>query len=155
MPDCNSIHSILKSAGNVFVLTENGVANIPKNLWLFWQSWNIFSNSLSKHKLKLHIFFLFTGLCLASVSKCIQLFAITSVSTALGPPRVPVSAQTVTIAYCCLVVMSNRWGPRPGQLGWAELLPWWWRTGSALRVGCTCKSRFPSVVYTGKYPGRS
>jgi len=52
-------------------------------------------------------FFLITGLCVANVSKCIQLFAITWVSTTLSCPCTPVLAQTALKAHwlfgCCWV----------------------------------------------------
>lgn len=50
--DCNSIHSIWKSACSVFMLTENGVTKTKKIICL--QSWKLFSNSS---------FLLFAGLC--------------------------------------------------------------------------------------------
>jgi len=72
-------------------------------------------------------FLLFTGLCLAYVSKCMILFAISWFSTALCPPLFLVSAQTVqshTDVVCCwamgvhsgpgcLAVMSSHFGSYP------------------------------------------
>jgi len=77
-------------------------------------------------------FSLFRGLCLATVSKCIRLFAITQVRTALGTPCVQVSAQPLPIAHWCLFVVE--WQVQ--ALGWVgsfwgeELLPWWCRAGN-------------------------
>ena len=50
----------------------------------------------------------FTELSLASVSKCIQLFAITWVSTAPHPPHTLVSAQSVLMVHICLIV-AEQW----------------------------------------------
>lgn len=80
-------------------LTESKVADCQKKSILLYletysQAW-------------LYIFLLFTGLCLANVSKCIELFAITWVSAVLCPPHVLLSAQRVLIAHwqfgCCWV----------------------------------------------------
>jgi len=75
MSDCNYMHSIWKHVGNVFTLTENGVANIQENL-SFWKSWNLCSNHFIKTESKAAHFSLFTGLCLANTSKCMKLSAI-------------------------------------------------------------------------------
>jgi len=109
--DCNSIHSIWKFAGDVFMLTENGVTNI--NLWFFffWQSWSLFSNSCIKTECTAVYFSLFTGLCLTSVTKCRKLFARTWVSTELHSSRTLISAQTVPITYRCLIVESDECVP--------------------------------------------
>ena len=69
MSDCKFTHSIWKHVDDVFMLTENGVANIPQIRWLYWQSWNLFSNSFIGKKARLQIFLLFSGLCLANESK--------------------------------------------------------------------------------------
>ena len=47
MSDCNSIHSILKFAGNVFMSTENGVKNIEKKNF-FWNLETYLQIPLSK-----------------------------------------------------------------------------------------------------------
>jgi len=54
-----------------------------KNWWFFWQSQSLFSNSFIKMESMAAYFSPFTGLSLCSVSKCIQLFVLTWVSTAL------------------------------------------------------------------------
>jgi len=97
MSDCNSIHSIWKLIGHIFMSSEIGVANIKKK-----KKDNFFCNletcsqmPLSKWKAWLCTFFLFTGQCLGNKSKCIQLFAITWFSTALRSPHALVAAQTV------------------------------------------------------------
>ena len=94
---------------NVFMLNENRVANIQKKiekktsilkpvLKFLYQNW--------KHGC-FHIF-LFTGLCLGNVSKCIKLFAITWVGTVLCPLGALISAQAVSIAHwqigCCWAI---------------------------------------------------
>lgn len=98
MSDCNSIHSIWKFTGHIFMSTEIGVANVQKKK----KKDNFFCNletcsqmPLSKWKAWLCTFFLFTGQCLGNKSKCIQLFAITWFSTALRSPHALVAAQTV------------------------------------------------------------
>lgn len=51
------MHSIWKLAGNVFLSTENRVANIPKSQWLFFGSLEICSQiPLSGQKAQLRIF---------------------------------------------------------------------------------------------------
>lgn len=76
------------------MLTEKGVENILKNYFLQW-SWNLLSN-FSKHGC---IFSAVHRMCLANVSTCIKLFAVTWASTALLPPRALVSAQTTPIGH--------------------------------------------------------
>lgn len=103
--DHKSIHCIWKFAGNVFMSTKNGVTSVPKNYLFFLQSWNLFLNSLIKTANSIQPCFLFTGLCLADVSKGIQLFAITWVSTALCPmpmfqPRPIWSCQFIEVLNC-------------------------------------------------------
>lgn len=103
------------------MLTEKGVENILKNYFLQW-SWNLLSN-FSKHGC---IFSAVHRMCLANVSTCIKLFAVTWASTALLPPRALVSAQTTLIGHWCLVDTEQwvrAWGwARP--LTRAEPLPW-------------------------------
>jgi len=127
--DCSSICSVWKFTGDISMSTENEVTNIQKNWWFFLQSWNLFLNSFIKLESTATYFFflLFTGLCLAYVSKCMILFAISWFSTALCPPLFLVSAQTVqshTDVVCCwamgvhsgpgcLAVMSSHFGSYP------------------------------------------
>jgi len=53
-------------------------------------------------------FLLFTGLCLASISKCVQLFVITSVSTAVYLPCFQLSVN------CTLIRLLLSDGCKPG-----------------------------------------
>lgn len=122
---------------------------MPKKWWFFQHSRNLFSNSFTRMQSMAVYLSLFTGLSLASASKCLQLFAITSVSTALHPPHGLVSDQTVPIAHWYVVVVSDACVPRArqGLLGGPELPPWWHRTGSNRRVGwarphVTCRPQF-------------
>jgi len=88
--------------------TENRVTNIQKkkNWWVFQQSWNLFSNYYIKTESKDAHFSLSTGFSLASVSKCMQLYAITRVRTVLHPP-------------CALFGCCERW---VRAQGWARML---------------------------------
>ena len=85
--------------------TENGVAN---TVFFFPILKALLKFLYQKKKLRLHIFLLFTGLCLPTVSKCIRLFAITWVSTPLCPSLIPVSVKIVLIMHWCFVV-SDWW----------------------------------------------
>ena len=80
---------------NAFMLTENGVENIPKNWWSFWQSWNPILKFLYQNRKQGAYFSLFPEPCIANTSKGIQLLAITWVGAALWPPHALVSTQTV------------------------------------------------------------
>ena len=94
--------------------TENRIANIQKNWWFFFQrSWNLFSNSFIKTQSMAAYFSLFTRLCLASVSQYIQLFAITELALH-STAHIPVSAQAVLIAHCCVVAVSDGCAPGAG-----------------------------------------
>lgn len=88
---------------------------------------------------RLLIFLLLTGLCLASVSKCVQLckFAITWVGTVLFPLHATISIQTALVAHQCLVVAEQWLGTQgyPGPLSELKSLSWWLRAGSGLHVG--------------------
>jgi len=101
MSDCNSTQSISKLPGSIFMLTENGVANIQKkhnDFFFFLWSWNLFSNSFLRTKSRVAHFLLFTGLHLDNESKCVQRLAITWAGTALHLPHALVPSQTVLIA---------------------------------------------------------
>ena len=79
--------------------TENRIASILK-IDFFQQSWHLFSKSFMKTGNTAPYSSLFVGPCFGNVSKCINLFAITWVSTA---SRVLVSAQvntTPNISHC-------------------------------------------------------
>jgi len=65
------------------------------------QSWNLFSSSCIKIESMAAYFSLFTGLCLASVSKCINRFAITWASASLYPPHAQVAALMGFIMRRC------------------------------------------------------
>lgn len=88
---------------------------------------------------RLLIFLLLTGLCLASVSKCVQLckFAITWVGTVLFPLHATISIQTALVAHQCLVVAEQWLGTQgyPEPLSELKSLSWWLRAGSGLHVG--------------------
>ena len=138
--DWNSIHSTWKFPGNVFTSTENWVKNIPRKkcVVFFLQPWKLFSNSSIKMESKAAYFLLLTGLFNQCI-KCKKLFAINLVGTALHPPYVLVSAQTVLITHQCLLVVEQQvliWG-------WDRLLrreqplPWWHRTRGNHRMGWT------------------
>lgn len=95
----------------------------------FLQSWSLFSSSFIKTENTAEYFcLLFTGPCLANVSECTQLFAITWASTALHPPHVPVSAQTVLIVFqeaslpAWLLQVSEQYFAAFPLLGWAVTL---------------------------------
>lgn len=84
--NCNPIHFTWKFAGTVFASTENWVENIPKTSYEFFRNLENYSQvPLSTWKTRVYVFLLFAGLCSANVSKRIQLFAITVVSTAPSP----------------------------------------------------------------------
>lgn len=68
---------------------------------------------LSKGKAQLHVFFLFTGLHLASISKCVKLFAVTWVSTAPFPCP----------------------GFSPDRINCIVMFGWWWVMPSDVRWG--------------------
>jgi len=82
------------------------------------KAWLWSKGYLSEWKAQLHcfccccccfvFFLLFTGLCLASVSKCIPLFAIAWAGTALCPPHALVSAQMGLTVHQCLV-FTDQW----------------------------------------------
>lgn len=74
--DCSSVHPIWKFAANTFTSAVHGVANIPKN-WFFQHSWNLFSSSFIRTESMAAYFLLFTKLCLANISKCMKLLAVT------------------------------------------------------------------------------
>lgn len=69
--------------------------------FFFWQCLNLFSNPFTKTEGKVACVLLFTGLCLASVSKCINRFAITWASAALYPPHAQVAALMGFIMRRC------------------------------------------------------
>jgi len=66
-------------------------------IFFFLQSWNLFSNSFIKRESMTAYSLLFIGMCLASVSKYIQLFAITWVSTA---QHCPVFSRCWVMSVC-------------------------------------------------------
>ena len=68
-------------------------------LMIFWQSWNLFSNSFINLESTAACSLLYGALCVAHVPKRIQFFAITWVSTVQHcPPRAPVSVSTALVA---------------------------------------------------------
>jgi len=78
MSDCSSIHSIWKCAGNVFMLTDKGVANTPQKIDFFPRNLETYSQVLlSKSK-----------------ARCISW-----VSAALCPPLFLASAQAALITH--------------------------------------------------------
>jgi len=87
-------------------------------------------------------FLLLSGLCLANISKCIKLFAITWVRAALFPLPVLVSAQIgltarlclrcLVVAKSCVLIVIACWQ-----------LPWWHGAGSRSWVGLACP---PSII---------
>ena len=81
----------------------------------FFSNLEMFSSSFMKTESMAAYFLPFSGPCLANISKCTKLFAITWVSTALHPPHVLVSALTVPTAHQCLVIAE--WWVR--VWGWA------------------------------------
>ena len=97
--DCSSIHSIWKFAGNVFMLTENGVANIQRSDGFFWCSSSLFSN-------REHGYVLF-AVHRTAFSQCIKMHTIICQNTVLLLPHVPVSAKAVPIAQQYLAVVSD------------------------------------------------
>lgn len=109
-----SVHSFWISAGNVLMLTEMTELQMHWKTIFFQQSWNLISNSVLRMESMAVYFLLFKGLFLASVSKCIQLFAITWVSTTLCPPCALVLAQMVLISHWCVIVVSDGCIARPG-----------------------------------------
>jgi len=121
------------------MLTENGVTNKQKNWWFVLQSWNLLLNSCIKMESTAEYFLLFTGLCLASVSKYINLFANTWDGTALCPLHALVSAQ---MGFTGLIGAEG--------LGWATTTMagcrWWLHcklcqaTCSVWAVGWICPS---------------
>ena len=125
--DCNSIHSIWKCAGHVFMLTKNGVANT--NRWLFL--------ALLKPILKLlyqkwkHSCIFFT-LQSTAFSQSIKMHTIIchhlSQRSQPCPPRALVWVNTEWIAHqrfgCCWV-MGVCLGPPSGS----EPPPWWHGVG--------------------------
>lgn len=70
-------------------------------IFFFWQCLNLFSNPFTKTEGKVACVLLFTGLCLASVSKCINRFAITWASASLYPPHAQVAALMGFIMRRC------------------------------------------------------
>lgn len=89
--------------------TEIEVSTIQKNWFFFFQqSWNIFSDSFLTIESRTVCFLLFRALCLATVSQCINLFAITWASSVLCPPHALVSAQMGLTVHQCLV-FTDQW----------------------------------------------
>jgi len=111
--ECNSVHSISKFSGTIFMFTENGVTQI--NWWLFFQSWNLFSNFFIKMESTAVYYSLFRAPYSASVSKCIQLFAITWVSTALHPVPWFQPGQCQSHIDVCLLLNSG-FSPRQDKV---------------------------------------
>ena len=89
---------------------------------IFLQSWNPFSNSFIKTESTAAYSSLFRGLCLANIPKCIQLFAITAVSTAQRYP----SCALVSVDTDGWMLLSG--GSVPG----ATL---WWRAATFIVWG--------------------
>ena len=118
------MRSIWKFPGNVLCQLKTGLQIYQKYDDFFWQSWNSFSGSFIKTECMaawvflfvcLFVFFLFTRHCLANESKCIQLFSIIWVSTALCYPCTLVAAQTPLIAH--RLFLSDRCTPGVGSWG--------------------------------------
>ena len=98
--DCNSIHSIWKFTAS-YVLIQLTYVNWKwchkhKLMIFFLQSWNLFSNSIIKVERTEAYSLLFKVMCLASVSKYIQLFSISALS---GSTALPVSRFQLTQHY--------------------------------------------------------
>lgn len=82
LSDCNTIHSIWKFTCKALRLIENWDSNTQ----LFFSNLETCSQiPLFKWKAMLYIFSLFTGSCLADVSKCITLHAILSLHCGILP----------------------------------------------------------------------
>lgn len=80
-----------------------------KRLIIFWAIYKAILKFLYQNGKHRCIFFLFAGLCLPKISKCIILFVVTCVSTALCPPRILISAQTELIPWRCLLIGAEWW----------------------------------------------
>lgn len=94
--------------------TENGVSNV--SWYIFLQPSNLFSNFFFKTESKAAYFSLITGLSLASVTKCTQLFAITWAGNTLCPPCALFAGQIALIAHWCFAV-AEWWVCSQGQVG--------------------------------------
>ena len=121
MCDCSSMHSIWKFADHIFVSTENGLSK--HKLKIFFAILKPILKFFIKMESMAVYSLLFRALCLANVSKRIQLCAITWVSTAQHClPCALLSADTVLIVCwwlgCCWVM-----GICLGPLYSEELLP--------------------------------
>ena len=99
---------------NIFRLNESGVVNAAKDWSFLLAILKPVLNLLYQNRSKSAYFFQFTGLCLASVSKCTQLFAITWVGTALPSPCPGFSSDSLNSTV--QLVLSNGCVPGP-QLG--------------------------------------
>ena len=104
--DCNSIHSVWKFAGNVFMSPENGVANIQKTDDFFLALLKPilqFLHHSGKHSC---IFSAVHRTVFSHWSTYIQLFAFTWVAIALCPPHSLILAQAAPVPYQYLIVMN-------------------------------------------------
>lgn len=124
------------------------------------QSQKNFSNYCIKKESMAAYLLLFTGSCLASVSKRINLFAITRAGTASHLPCALFSAQMGFVAHRC---SAGAVGPGQTTL-WDELLTWWHRAalwdvlGHLQLAGWTClykgflhtekRRKYPTVYYS-------
>ena len=139
--DCNSVYSVhWEFIGNRLMSTENGVTYMTKKKKkkkkkkksdFFQQSWDLFSNSFIKTESMAAPFSLFTGLCLASVSKHIQLFTITWVSTALSLcPCYSPDSVSCTMMFACWTTgvcpglgLAAQWGRASAMIAWGRGRP--------------------------------
>ena len=109
--DCNSIHSMWKFTVNVFMLTENRVASIQKKIDYLGEILKPILKFLCQNG-KQGWMFCCSQECVKQC-KYIKLFTVTWVSTALCPPCVLVSVQTVLIVHRRVVVAERQvcpWG---------------------------------------------
>lgn len=113
----------LKIPGNIFMSTENEVADMPKKWCVcFFGCFFFFSNfktssqiPLSKWNARL---LLSAGLRLASELKCMKLFAITRAITSLLLPHALVPGQAALVVHWHLAVAEPWMLPGPSWATW-------------------------------------
>ena len=76
MSDCNSVYFIWKFTGNIFVLKMESQIHTHTKIIFFCNLETYFQTFLKTESTDAY-FSVFTGLCLANISKCMKLFAIT------------------------------------------------------------------------------
>lgn len=146
--DCNSTHFTWKSACNVFMLTDNGVANITKS-WFFFCNLETYSQ-ISVSERKKAAYSLFRALHLANVIN-MQIIFCHHLRVSTAPSPCTGFSPDNAITHWCWVVAElwvHAWG-------WARLLkgekpPSWWHKArrelqyglfwaeSSLQVGHAC-----------------